>query len=112
MNYDAILIASFGGPESPDDIMPFLENVLRGCFRAENPDGSWDVSDFEADRVRSQRASNDSRYFWLMARGWVASIGSGETTALTKQKLKIEFRIVLVLLYLAVFGETLYSLLA
>jgi hypothetical protein len=49
--------------------------------------------------------------FWLMARGWVASIGSGETTALTKQKLKIEFRIVLALLYLAVFGETLYSLL-
>jgi|KBSSwiStaDraftv2_1062776.scaffolds.fasta_scaffold236613_4 hypothetical protein len=49
--------------------------------------------------------------FWLMARGWVASIGLGETTALTKQKLKIEFRIVLALLYLAVFGETLYSLL-
>jgi hypothetical protein len=49
--------------------------------------------------------------FWLMARGWVASIGSGEITILTKQKLKIEFRIVLVFLYLAVFGETLYSLL-
>jgi protoporphyrin/coproporphyrin ferrochelatase len=30
MNYDAILITSFGGPESPDDVMPFLENVLRG----------------------------------------------------------------------------------
>lgn len=30
MNYDAILVASFGGPESPDDVMPFLENVLRG----------------------------------------------------------------------------------
>ncbi len=28
--YDSILIVSFGGPESPDDVMPFLENVLRG----------------------------------------------------------------------------------
>jgi len=30
MNYDAILIVSFGGPESNDDVIPFLENVLRG----------------------------------------------------------------------------------
>jgi protoporphyrin/coproporphyrin ferrochelatase len=30
MNYDAILITSFGGPERPEDVMPFLENVLRG----------------------------------------------------------------------------------
>lgn len=49
--------------------------------------------------------------FWLLARGWVASIGSGAITTLTKQKLKVEFRIVLVVLYLAVFGETLYTLL-
>ena len=30
MNYDAILIVSFGGPESRADVIPFLENVLRG----------------------------------------------------------------------------------
>ena len=30
MSYDAILVVSFGGPESPDDVIPFLENVLRG----------------------------------------------------------------------------------
>lgn len=29
-NYDAILLVSFGGPEGMDDVMPFLENVLRG----------------------------------------------------------------------------------
>ncbi|WP_327090907.1 ferrochelatase [Nonomuraea sp. NBC_01738] len=29
-NYDALLILSFGGPEGPDDVMPFLENVVRG----------------------------------------------------------------------------------
>jgi ferrochelatase len=28
--YDAVLWLSFGGPEGPDDVMPFLENVLRG----------------------------------------------------------------------------------
>jgi ferrochelatase len=30
MNYDALLVVSFGGPESTEDVIPFLENVLRG----------------------------------------------------------------------------------
>lgn len=30
ITYDAILIVSFGGPESREDVIPFLENVLRG----------------------------------------------------------------------------------
>jgi ferrochelatase len=30
MHYDAILVVSFGGPERSEDVMPFLENVLRG----------------------------------------------------------------------------------
>jgi protoporphyrin/coproporphyrin ferrochelatase len=28
--YDAFLLMSFGGPEHPDDVMPFLRNVTRG----------------------------------------------------------------------------------
>lgn len=28
--YDAILIVGFGGPEKPEDVIPFLENVTRG----------------------------------------------------------------------------------
>lgn len=28
--YDAVLLVSFGGPEGPDDVMPFLENVTAG----------------------------------------------------------------------------------
>ena len=28
--YDAFLLVSFGGPEGPDDVMPFLANVTRG----------------------------------------------------------------------------------
>jgi ferrochelatase len=29
-SYDAFLLVSFGGPERMEDVMPFLENVLRG----------------------------------------------------------------------------------
>ena len=29
-HYDAVLVVSFGGPEGPDEVMPFLDNVLRG----------------------------------------------------------------------------------
>ena len=28
--YDALIVVSFGGPEGIDDVIPFLENVLRG----------------------------------------------------------------------------------
>ena len=28
--YDALLLLSFGGPERPEDVVPFLENVTRG----------------------------------------------------------------------------------
>jgi protoporphyrin/coproporphyrin ferrochelatase len=29
-SYDAIVVMSFGGPNGPDDVMPFLENVTKG----------------------------------------------------------------------------------
>ena len=29
-SYDAVLVMSFGGPEGPADVVPFLENVTRG----------------------------------------------------------------------------------
>lgn len=28
--YDSVLLVSFGGPEGPDDVLPFMENVTRG----------------------------------------------------------------------------------
>ncbi len=28
--YDSLLFVSFGGPEAPEEVMPFLENVVRG----------------------------------------------------------------------------------
>jgi protoporphyrin/coproporphyrin ferrochelatase len=30
VGFDALLVLSFGGPEGPDDVRPFLENVTRG----------------------------------------------------------------------------------
>ncbi|MDE2127833.1 MAG: ferrochelatase [Armatimonadetes bacterium] len=30
LSYDALLFVSFGGPEGPADVMPFLRNVVRG----------------------------------------------------------------------------------
>jgi len=27
---NAVLLLSFGGPEGPEDVLPFLENVTRG----------------------------------------------------------------------------------
>ncbi|WP_374727593.1 ferrochelatase [Haloactinomyces albus] len=30
MSFDAVLFLSFGGPEGPDEVRPFLENVTRG----------------------------------------------------------------------------------
>src|SRR4029078_1080389 len=30
MSYDVLLVVSVGGPEGMDDVLPFLENVLRG----------------------------------------------------------------------------------
>src|SRR5256885_1953851 len=29
-HYDAVLVVSFGGPEGPDDVLPFLASVTRG----------------------------------------------------------------------------------
>lgn len=39
---DAILLVGFGGPEGPDDVTPFLENVLRG--RVASPDRMREVA--------------------------------------------------------------------
>jgi len=30
LSYEALLLVSFGGPEKPEDVMPFLERVVRG----------------------------------------------------------------------------------
>jgi protoporphyrin/coproporphyrin ferrochelatase len=44
VQFDALLLLSFGGPDGPDDVRPFLDNVLRG--RAVTPE--------RVDQVASQ----------------------------------------------------------
>lgn len=43
MAYDALLLVSFGGPEHPDDVLPFLANVTRG--RGVPPDRLAEVAE-------------------------------------------------------------------
>ena len=40
--FDAVLLVAFGGPQGPDDIRPFLANVLRG--RRVSPERIEDVA--------------------------------------------------------------------
>lgn len=42
MRFDSVLVISFGGPQGPDDIRPFLANVLRG--RRVSPDRVEEVA--------------------------------------------------------------------
>jgi ferrochelatase len=43
MDLDAVLVLSFGGPEGPDQVLPFLENVTRG--RGVPPERLADVAE-------------------------------------------------------------------
>jgi protoporphyrin/coproporphyrin ferrochelatase len=43
MAYDALVLVSFGGPEHPDDVLPFLANVTRG--RGVPPERLAEVAD-------------------------------------------------------------------
>ena len=53
--YDAFLLVSFGGPEGPDDVMPFLQNVTRG--RGVPPQRLASSSHQNASSKRCRRAS-------------------------------------------------------
>ena len=43
VTFDALMLLSFGGPEGPDDVLPFLENVTRG--RGVPPERLAEVAD-------------------------------------------------------------------
>lgn len=69
--YDSVLIVSFGGPEKPQDVLPFLENVTRGrniprdrlLSVAEHYyhfGGRSPINDQNRDLIRALRAELDS----------------------------------------------------
>lgn len=78
--YDALLIVSFGGPEKREDVIPFLENVLRGKpvprerllevaehyyhFNGVSPINSQVREFIEALRVELKRSGIDLPIYW------------------------------------------------
>jgi protoporphyrin/coproporphyrin ferrochelatase len=62
--YDAVLLLSFGGPEGPEDVLPFLENVTRG--RGIPPERLLDVAS-HYDAVGGRSPINDQNRALLAA---------------------------------------------
>ena len=50
-----------------------------------------------------------SGIWWVMSRGWAASIQGGTTSERTKQRQSTEFWAVLIMTYLLAFGFTVYA---
>jgi ferrochelatase len=94
-SYDAVLVVSFGGPEGPDDVLPFLENVTRGrpvprerlLAVAEHYQHFGGVSPInEQNRalvaaLRRELASSPSRTAGLFGKSQLASLPGGHDTA-------------------------------
>jgi protoporphyrin/coproporphyrin ferrochelatase len=76
--YDGILLLSFGGPESPQDVMPFLENVTRG--RGVPPARLREVAGHYWDRGGRSPMNDQSRALLsalraeLDSRGWTIPV--------------------------------------
>src|SRR5215472_11035586 len=73
--YDALLILSFGGPEKKDDVIPFLENVLRGrnvprermlevAEHYYHFDGRSPINDQNRELIAKLRESVDIPVYW------------------------------------------------
>ena len=55
--YDALLLVSFGGPEHPDDVLPFLANVTRG--RGSDGDARFIFLRFRANGCEKRKSLQD-----------------------------------------------------
>jgi ferrochelatase len=78
--YDAVLLVSFGGPEGPGDVLPFLRNVTRGRgipderlaevaehyyhFGGISPINQWCREVIEALRQEFRKAGIDLPIYW------------------------------------------------
>jgi ferrochelatase len=79
-HYDALLLVSFGGPEGPDDVLPFLQNVTAGrgipaerlaevgahyqLFGGVSPINAQNVSLLAAIRAEFAAAGPDLPVYW------------------------------------------------
>ena len=80
MSYDAVLFVSFGGPDGPADVMPFLRNVVRGrnvpderlqevaehyySFGGRSPINQQNLALIDALRLELQREAVDLPIYW------------------------------------------------
>src|SRR5579863_10649824 len=73
--YDALLLLSFGGPEKREDVIPFLENVLRGrnvprermlevAEHYYHFDGRSPINDQNRELVAALRKAVDVPVYW------------------------------------------------
>lgn len=73
--YDALLVVSFGGPEKREDVIPFLENVLRGrnvprermlevAEHYYHFDGRSPINDQNRELVAALRKATDMPVYW------------------------------------------------
>ncbi len=73
--YDALVVVSFGGPEKRDEVIPFLENVLRGrnvprermlevAEHYYHFDGRSPINDQNRELIRELRAALDIPVYW------------------------------------------------
>jgi protoporphyrin/coproporphyrin ferrochelatase len=78
--YDAVLLVSFGGPDGPDDVVPFLRNVTRGRdvpaerlaavartyerFGGRSPINDQNRALRDALRAELRRAGHDLPVYW------------------------------------------------
>ena len=66
--FDAVLVVSFGGPQGPDDIRPFLANVLRG--RRIPPDGMVAIIILKVSRSSLQAVESKEALFTGRPTNW------------------------------------------
>jgi protoporphyrin/coproporphyrin ferrochelatase len=73
--YDALVVVSFGGPEKREDVIPFLENVLRGrnvprermlevAEHYYHFDGRSPINDQNRELIRELREALDIPLYW------------------------------------------------
>ena len=92
--FDAVLLVSFGGPEKPEDVVPFLENVTRGrgipkerlvevgqhyfLFGGRSPINDQNRAFLAAMRADFANAGLDLPIYWGN-RNWAPYLGDTET---------------------------------
>ena len=80
MLYDALIVVSFGGPEKTQDVIPFLENVLRGrnvprermlevAEHYYHFGGRSPINDQNRELVAALRKKLDLPVYWAIATG-------------------------------------------